>query len=428
MIRDLGGGLVLRAGAPEDTDALLAWASEAFREDDGSEDVDLLAWIADLQVRHPGFSPEMWRVIEDTGTGRIVAGLCLIPQAWRYEGIELPVGMVEIVGTLPGHRRSGHIRVLMDEIHELSSRQGHLVQAISGIPWFYRQFGYEMALPMHGGRRISVGEVPKEPKEGESFTFRPATVDDGAFLEDVSAAAADRYLVTCPRDRRLWAGELVDHDPASAAVRRIEVIERAGVRLGTLGWFPRASEGSLWATHAELVPGVSWGEAGPAVLRRLAAFARVVNVDDIRLALGEDHPMFDAMWHLLAEPVRPYAWYLRVADVGALLRRLAPVLEWRLNDGPFEGHTGSVRISWYRGGVRLVLDGGLLEVEEWAPGDGDRGDLAFPGLTFLSLVFGHRSLRELRSTHPDCAYWTPAAAPLVDALFPSRPSWVWPVS
>jgi predicted N-acetyltransferase YhbS len=420
----LGDGLVLRSGKPEDTDALLDWISDAFREEDGSEDAPLLAWVRDLQRGHPTFTPDLWRVVEETDTGRIVSGLCLIPQTWRYEGIELPVGLVEIVGTRPGYRRRGLVGALMDEIHVLSAARGDLVQAISGIPWFYRQFGYEMALSMHGGRGLCVADVP-EAGEPESFSFREATVADAPFLEEALAPTSDRYLVTCPRDRDLWESQLADHDPGSVASRCVEVIERAGTSVGTIGWSPVASEGTLWATHAEVVPGVSWGEAGPVVLRRLAALAGVAGAGDIRLALGEDHPMFTAMWHLLGESIRPYAWYVRVADVVALLRRLAPVLEWRLNDGPFENHTGTLCISWYRSGVRLVLDGGLLEVEEWSPCDEERGDLAFPGLTFLSLVFGHRSLQDLRAAHPDCSFWTPSAAPLADALFPPRPSWVW---
>lgn len=420
-----GDSLVLRPGTPEDTDALLDWATEAFREEDGSEDAPLLAWVRDLQRGHPTFTPDLWRVAEETDTGRIVSGLCLIPQTWRYEGIDLPVGLVEIVGTRPEYRRRGLVGALMEEIHALSAARGDLVQAISGIPWFYRQFGYEMALSMHGGHSLCVGDVPEATNQ-EDFSFREATVVDAPFLEDVAAQTSDRYLVTCPRDRGLWESQLVDHDPNSAAARSVEVIERAGTAIGTIGWFETASEGALWATHAEVVRGVSWGEAGPAVLRRLAALAGEAGAGDIRLAFGEDHPMFAAMWHLLGEPIRPYAWYVRVADVVSLLRRLAPVLEWRLNDGPFEGHTGSLRISWYRGGVKLVVDGGLLQVEEWIPGDEERGDLAFPDLTFLSLVFGHRSLQDLRAVYPDCAFWTPSAAPLADALFPPRPSWVWP--
>jgi hypothetical protein len=283
-----------------------------------------------------------------------------------------------------------------------------------------------MALSMHGGRSLHVDDAP-DAATADSFTFSPAAPEDAPFLEETVLPAGDRYLVTCPRDRTLWESQLTAHDSGSAAARTIAVIERGGAQVGALGWFPTSSDGTFWATLAELNAGTSWGEAGPAVLRRLAEQARADGAHQIRLALGEHHPLFDAMWHLLGDPVRPYAWYLRAADVPALLRHLSPVLEWRLNDGPFEAHTGSTRISWYTGGVRLVLDGGLLDVADWTPGDDDRGDLSFPGTTFLSLVFGHRSLRDLRSSYPDCVYGTPAAAPLVDALFPCRPSWVWQV-
>jgi hypothetical protein len=114
-----------------------------------------------------------------------------------------------------------------------------------------------------------------------------------------------------------------------------------------------------------------------------------------------------------------------VPDVPALLRHVAPILEWRVGESPFDGHTGEVKISWFEGGVRLVLDDGLITVEDWEPTTHEDGDVGFPGLTFLSLLFGRQSLRELRTSHPDCVAYTPAAMPLVDALFPKWPSWVY---
>ena len=62
------------------------------------------------------------------------------------------VGRPELVGTLPEFRNRGLIRAQMDILHQWSAERGQPVQAITGIPFFYRQFGYEMALPLQGGR------------------------------------------------------------------------------------------------------------------------------------------------------------------------------------------------------------------------------------------------------------------------------------
>jgi predicted acetyltransferase len=78
--------------------------------------------------------------------------MCLIPQTWTYAGVPFGVGRPEAVGTDPDYRRRGLIRMQFEVLHGKSAAMGHLVQGITGIPWYYRQFGYEYALDLDGGR------------------------------------------------------------------------------------------------------------------------------------------------------------------------------------------------------------------------------------------------------------------------------------
>jgi hypothetical protein len=92
-------------------------------------------------------------VVTDTD-GRIISSLNLISQTWAYDGIPFAVGRPELVATLPEYRRRGLVRQQMALIHQKSAARGELVQAITGIPWYYRQFGYEMGLDLGGGRQL----------------------------------------------------------------------------------------------------------------------------------------------------------------------------------------------------------------------------------------------------------------------------------
>jgi hypothetical protein len=92
------------------------------------------------------------------------------------------------------------------------------------------------------------------------------------------------------------------------------------------------------------------------------------------------------------------------------------------------GHTGEVRVSFYGGGFRLELERGRLGgVEYWSPASEEDGDAAFPDLTFLQLLFGHRSLEELDRAYADCSPGRGDARVLLEVLFPRRPSGLWPV-
>ena len=90
------------------------------------------------------------------------------------------------------------------------------------------------------------------------------------------------------------------------------------------------------------------------------------------------------------------------------------------------GHTGELKISFYRDGLQLVFDNGrLTAVERWVPTDDDEGAAAFPDRTFLQLLFGYRALEELEYAFADCGGGTDEARALLEALFPKQASNVW---
>lgn len=82
------------------------------------------------------------------------------------------------------------------------------------------------------------------------------------------------------------------------------------------------------------------------------------------LLVGSEHPCYEVAARCLPRASRPYAHYIRVADLPAFLGLLRPVCERRLAASPLAGQTGECRISFYRDGLRLVL----------ARGGGNGGD------------------------------------------------------
>lgn len=120
---------------------------------------------------------------------------------------------------------------------------------------------------------------------------------------------------------------------------------------------------------------------------------------------------------------------MRVPDLPAFLTCIGAALEQRLAGSVCAGHSGELKISFYREGVRLAFEKGkLTSVEAWKPKvKDDEGSAAFPGLTFLQLVFGYRTLDEIRHAYADC-WASEEARVLIEALFPKKYSSIWPVS
>jgi hypothetical protein len=433
VLKDLGAGLILRRSTPEDAKALADFNARV-HSDEGPEAPDerIAAWTRDLLTRpHPTFSPNDFTIVEQDPGGRIVSSLNLIPQTWAYEGIPFGVGRPELAGTLPEFRNRGLMRAQFDEIHRWSTERGHLVQAITGIPYFYRQFGYEMAMDLDGERVGYEAHVPKL-KEGESepFRIRPATEADIPFLARVYEHTQTRYPIVCQRTPQIWLYELNGKSEKNANRLEGRIIENErGKPVGYLMHLHFLVMNGLFAFAYELKAGLSWLAVTPSVVRYLWETGKSFAERDkgscgsFGFILGTHHPVYTALGSRLPSMSMPYAWYLRVPDLTGFIRHIAPALEKRLEGSIAVGHTGKIRINRYSHMLVLSFERGKLSgVDEEARNPTDFGDLALPGLTILQLVFGRASFDEVHAAFPDAYVDNDEARLLLNILFPKKPS------
>jgi GNAT superfamily N-acetyltransferase len=334
ILKDLGAGLILRRSSPEDADTLADFNAR-IHSDDGPEKPDerLAAWTRDLLTRpHPTFNPDDFTVVEETATGRIVSSLNLIPQTWTYEGIPFGVGRPELVGTLPEFRKRGLVREQFDEIHRWCDERGLVVQAITGIPYFYRKFGYEMALDLSGGRFGYEAHVPKlKNGETEPYRLHPATLTDIPLMAEVYEQTQKRYLIVCHRTPEIWRYEIDGR--SEKHINRIEgrIIEDSdGEPVGFLAHPHFLVMDGAFAYAYELKPGVSWLAVTPSVVRYLWETGQAYAKRDDKpsslfgFLLGAQHPAYEALGTKLPSHDRPYAWYIRVPDLPGFIRHIAP--------------------------------------------------------------------------------------------------------
>ena len=436
ILHDLGDGLILCRSNTGDAEALAEFNSHIHSEE-GFDKPDLRvgAWTRDLLARpHPTFHADDCTMVVEALTGKIISSMNLISQIWAYEGIPFNVGRPELVGTLPEFRKRGLVRLQFEEVHKWSAERGELVQGITGIPFYYRLFGYEMGLELGGGRTGYEAQLPKL-KEGESepFTIRAAIEADIPFLMEVYAHACQRQLVTCVRDESVWRYDLTGQSERNVDRLEFRIIERAS-RNEPVGYFSHPWfdwDTGLAANHYELKPGVSWLEVSPTVARYIWQMGDTYSKRDGRPEVrttysfwfGTEHPAYDIFRERLPRLRDPYAWYIRVPDLPKFIRTIAPALERHIAGSVIVGYTGETKVSFYRSGLRLVLDKGrLVTIEPWMPSHEERGSAAFPDLSFLQLVFGYRTFEELEQSFADCTYNNDETRLLLSMLFPKKAS------
>ena len=437
VIRRLGDGLVLRRGRVGDTEALADFT--AMHVGPEAPDEGIRHWTRDLMKGDlPGFGPADFTIVEDTRTRAIVATLNLISQTWSYEGVEFPVGRIELVGTRSDYRLRGLMRAQLETVHEWSAERGELVQGITGIPWFYRRFGYEMTMEHMGGQIVAVEDVPgPRPGEVEPYTLREATDDDVSFLTKTYRRSTERLLVSCVRDEEMWRYEMFGRGEGSMFRFDTLVIESAdGRSAGYVLLMPGLDDGVITSMAYEVAAGSSWLAVTPSVLRQIRDIG-VRRPDGglltaIRLEFGSEHPSYEVAGDVLSGFERPYAWFVRVPDVPGFVGHIRPVLERRLAGSFAAGHTGELRLSFFDSGLRLVFQDGRLDVAEgWLAGERDNRlapkerDALFPGLTFHQLLFGFRSVEDLEYAFPDCIVSSDRSRSFLNVLFPKRASRIW---
>jgi len=423
----------MRRATAADVDQLVAFNADIHREGAADPSAWVATWTRDLAERpHPTVSIQDFLIVEDTNTSTIVSSLNLISQTWSYAGIPFGVGRPELVGTDPNYRRRGLVRRQFDVIHRWSAERGELVQAITGIPWYYRQFGYEMALEFTGARLMPRSSIPKlQDGQSEPYRVRPANPDDLPFVVETDLHSHQRYLITALRDEPLWRLEL---DGRSDTVGQVLAIVESlhGERVGFVLHNRYRWASTLNVIAFELRPDASWLHVTPTVLRYLGARGEASTThgslepfEALSFVFGTEHPLYTVVPQRLTRIQRPYAFYVRVPDIPAFLRRIAPVLEQRLERSVARGYSGELLLSFYRSGVRLCFDQGRLTcVDPCTPPQDMYPGALFPELTFLQLLFGWRAREEIEAAFPDCRTRGDDPPVLLDILFPKMPSHV----
>ncbi len=430
--RDLGDGLLLRWATPEDADELGQFNVKIHSDNPEEPEESLAYWTKDLMNgEHPTTKAEDFTVVIDTHNGgKIVSSLNLISQRWMYEGIEFGVGRPELVGTLPEYRRRGLVRAQMEAVHAKSAARGELVQAITGIPWYYRMFGYEMAVNLGGGREFFWNRAGNDKKvDEEIYRWRKATVEDLPQLMALYQAYGRFSLLQRVRDEEIWRYELTKPHKESPYARDFHLIETAD------GTVVAGVEFRLWGRkfyvrELYVQPGHSWRAVGLFLTRALKKKADELNkeqeapIQQIVFHMGAGHPVFRALGRQLERQRNPYAWYMRVPDLSRFLQHIAPALDKRLAESVLAGHTGKLKLNLYRQQLLLGWENGRFQpITPYEPKHVEDGDAHFPNLTFLQLLFGYRSMDEVDMAFADC-YANEEARILLDILFPKRPSLV----
>jgi len=389
-IKELPGGLVMRSVASrDDINRIARLCVEVL----GSAEVGNLSRT--LLLDHPATSPEHWLFVEEAKTGAVVSTLCLIPWRVRFEGVELKAGEMGIVGTKKAFRNKGLIRYQVERFNDLLECGGYDLSHIQGIPYFYRQFGYEFAVPLEPRWRVDLDRIP-DPKKKTGVRFRRADHADLPELLRLFDEVNQRFTVRALRDASIWA-YLFGPSMKTETAANTWIVTNGSGEVASYFRVSRYGFGK----------GLIVNEAGPmkpdvclAVPSKLKGLALRNKKPYIRLNLPDACDLVKASSALGAYNPRSWAWQIRILHLGGLLEKLAPVFEKRLALSPFAGTSETLCLNLYREAFELRFKKGLCK-EVKSLGFREQSGVCLPPPLMVPLLFGYRTARELSLTEHD---------------------------
>lgn len=388
----------VRVAGPSDRAGIVALVADRIGAEDGHE---AALTLDDLQ-----FGPEGWMVA--VADGQVVSTLGLFPAVTHVGSVSVQSAVIEFVATARDFEGRGLVRRQMDLAHTISAARGDLVQWMVGIPYFYRRFGYEYAVPTPPTIEIN------EPIVGtaEDLTFREAKRTDIESIVALQSHMAAAAWIFAEHDPILWSW-LID-----SPVYEVLVAERSGEPAAMLRVYHDDDDRYLLDIAA----------ADPATFKAIVEHARSPNgtttlvlrpgLEDMAADLGD-------------QDSDGYAYYVRIAEPAKLLDAIRPELNRRLDEAGIRFPDGELTISMYRNSLRIPIESGALG--EPIPGDTvqapvSQGGSGVPPDLIAHLILGPLGAVELEERHADVLLGQ--QRDLMNALFPPQSvdvqSWVIP--
>lgn len=347
--------------------------------------------------------------------GRIVAALNTIPSKWSVGGAVLNVAELGCVATLPEYRNRGLQRRLMIEYHRQITEQQYDLSVIEGIPYYYRQFGYEYALPLDEQTRtdvekISIFEI--------NDTIRLFTDKDIPAAEQLLEAAQRKFLVHTVREEGIWKMQQETGMIAANPSERF-ILEKKGIPTACFAVSDNIEDRELLLKEMTDVN----EETAQSILGFVKKRAEQKGLVTIAATVSNCESFTDAMVKFCgATKRRPYAWQIRIMDYSRLLRKMKPLLERRLAASPHCNLTEKIALNFYSFTIELDIINGIIRDVNFLK-KCENNNIRFNPFVFVQLALGYRNREELESIYPDFLV-RQSHKSIVDTLFPRLPSYI----
>jgi hypothetical protein len=315
---------------------------------------------------------------------------------------------------------------------------------------YYRQFGYEYALEFGENVQVWLNAIPELKKDEQEFiNYRRATLDDVDTILEIDLAQLENSHITIPLAKEWLISQINDYDDSKnnenqPVLRHVLMFEDASDNTVGYAVIPTLDDGLSFRAYVGVysmgfIRGIDTKTALSSAMRQIVQFAKTT-VDEEKFTRYKSLAFYLSQWHPVVEAIHPEMrsfiniafegshYYVRVPDLTKFVQHILPALNRRLEQSStHHNYTGVVKISNYTPrypGFELKIENGIIVgVTEFTKSEQfrDKTIAYFPPYSFLQVLFGMRSIQELKHIVPDVVMEHDSKL-LLDVIFPKRKS------
>ena len=384
------------------------------------------------QIDHlPGFEREMNYYIRDLDKGHIVTALNSIPSIWNYEDIPLRNLELGWVGTLNEYRRRGLNKALYTHFDNLLLSGNYDISTIQGIPYYYRQFGYDFVIPMDYAVWTRTNQLQpfdeKKPPEYMKLNIRLAEKKDIPSMMELFDELNQGLLVYVPRSQELWEVQETLKRQSENEFQTYVLLDSSKI----IGYFrlvrnikkDSSPNQSTMKVIESSIPSYN------GVLCALQFLYAEALKDDISL-IGSQGPSFNTLSRVMENISETgkvwWKYQVRIPNMVGFLEKIAPVLERRLNGTMFEGLTYDVIMNTFQNCYSMKFSTGtIVDISDLGPQQVNENQ-AFraPPKDLVRLILGAYNIKEIEQNNIDFIVRGEVRL-IVETLFPKKESSVY---
>ena len=347
---------------------------------------------------------------------RFVATINLIPVTWSVGDIPIKVAQMGNVATLPEYRRQGLVRRLVTEYHREVAKQGYDLSVLEGIPYFYRQFGYEYAVPLLEETRVRLGQIPDYDS---GYVVQPFADGDLPRAMELLEISQRKFYVHTVRDKQVWKIQHETHIASDPEPFEAFTVEADGEMVAYFRMRENLNDKELMVTEVTDVD----QQCVQAMLRFLKERGLKSRLETLVACVSYEEPFIH---HVVAiggtRRLPPYAWQVRITDFVRIFEKLKPLLEERLAESTYCHLTETLSFNFRRFTVKMSVENGqITNIQKLETNE--RSPIGLNPTVFVKLLLGDRSREELEMTYPDVRIDI-SHKHLLDILFPKKPSYM----